>query len=125
MTFNGIVSAISNSDFKNILNNVPDEYTALDYISFYQVKYTKKSIIGNNKSSEASGYLLISNSGLLIICLVITFIKIRDIRLVQAESKMFKSIVKVTTNDMYYIFRVEKKEIDEIEKLISKLRTFS
>ena len=50
------------------------------------------------------------------------FVDKKAIRVVKAESKLMKSEVIITTNDDTYVFRSNKKGMQDIEKEVNKIR---
>ena len=84
---------------------------------------------GLSEFSDKVGYLFGSKVGLLIICSnnndfpIVDFIYRRDIRVVEADSKLFKALVRVKTNKNSHEFKVNKKQLSEMEKFINGIRS--
>ncbi|MBR6873099.1 MAG: hypothetical protein IKN17_06305 [Ruminococcus sp.] len=99
-----------------------------DYFKCYPCKFTLKANRNAVKISERPGYFLSARQGILVICPSTTdlpltmFVDKKAIRVVKAESKLMKSEVIITTNDDTYVFRSNKKGMQDIEKEVNKIR---
>ena len=99
-----------------------------DCIGGQSVKFTQKSIRGTVKIGEREGVCFEISSGLLVVCpaaddMPLTILVDRKlIRVVEAESKLLRSCVNVKTNDDLYEFKVPKKQLGTLEKMINKVR---
>ena len=100
----------------------------IDFINAYKCSISRDTVSGISEFSDKVGYLFGSKVGLLIICStnndfpIVDFIYSRDIRVVEADSKLFKAFVRVKTNKNSYEFKVDKKQLSEMEKFVSSVR---
>lgn len=100
----------------------------LDFIGAYECSISRSTINGKSEFSDKAGYIFGSKIGLLIICSVendfpiIDFIYSRDIRVVEANSKLFKAFIRIKTNENSYEFKVDKKQLSIIEKFVNSVR---
>ena len=100
----------------------------VDCMGGQSVKFIQKSIRGTVKIGEREGVVFELPNGLLVVCPAVDdmaltiFIDRKLIRVVESESKLLKSCVNVKTNDDLYEFKVPKKQIATLEKMINKVR---
>ncbi len=113
---------------KQIYINLSIDTQKLECLGAQGCRFAQKSIRGTVKISERDGYVVATTGGLLIVCpatddMPVTIMLDRKlIRVVEAESKFLKSAVNVKTNDELYEFKVGKKQLGDMEKLINKVR---
>ena len=104
---------------------------SFDYICGNIVKFTEKTNISNETTVDnVEGFLMIAKLGIVIICPdenviapIIKLIYSRDIKTVEVESKLFGSFIRIRTDNSHYIFKVDKKELKEIDKALTKARS--
>lgn len=128
-----VVGNIDTKAWQFALKHMYISFDAIDiktaeFTSGYSCYFSKGSITGTAIINETEGYIFGSNLGLLIVCPmendfpIVDFVNSKHIRVVEAESKLFKAYIRVKTNDNMYIFRVDKKKLSEIEKFVNKIR---
>ena len=136
MTFNEILQSIGvNPDAPEwsraktqLYVNLGIDTEKVDCLGGQAVRFTQKSIRGTVKIGEREGVVFEISSGLMIVCpavddMPLTILVDRKlIRIVEAESKLLKSCVTVKTNDELYEFKVPKKQVATLEKMINKVR---
>ena len=99
-----------------------------DYYKCLPCKFTLKANRNAVKISERPGYFINAKQGVSVICPSMTdlpltmFVDKKSIRVVKAESKLLKAEVILTTNDDTYVFRSNKKGMQDIEKEVNKIR---
>ena len=113
---------------KQIYVNLGIDKDKLNCLGGQQCRFAQKSIRGSSIISERDGYYIGTTGGLLIICPAINDMPItimldrKQIRVVEAESKLLKAAVIVKTNDELFEFKVPKKQLSAAEKLVNKVR---
>lgn len=113
---------------KHIKINFPIDVDAQDYIAGYACTIGKTTLMGSTELSDRSGYLLGIQAGFIAICPstndfpATIYIPKKEIRIVEAEYKLFKSCVRIKLNDAIYHFKADKKVLKDIEKLINRIR---
>lgn len=134
MTFEEITKSIPNVATNyyaiQMAKNVLSDILNLDYINVYEVKYSEQKIISKEVlANDNNGYLFLTRTGLVIICLnkntelpIVKYMYIREIKSMFIESKLFTSYMKIDTNDTNYTFKVSKKDLFNIESTINEIR---
>lgn len=122
---------MSSREWQFAFNHIHTNFSYIEKVEYIKAMpcfYSKGSIVGNLIVSEHQGYALSSESGILAICTakddfpVVEWIPKKDIRVVEAENKLFKAYVRVKTNDIVHVFRVDKKKMSELEKMVNEVR---
>ena len=113
---------------KNMYVNFSVDVKKLECIGGYECTFSRESVSGRKIIGDTDGYIICTNLGILVVCPkkddfpVTAFISKKDIRVVEADTKFFKSFIKVKTNDDSYIFKIDKKQLKDLEKLVNKTK---
>lgn len=113
---------------RNIYVNFVVDAKSLDCIEIYPCVFSKETITKSKQITPISGYIIGTTSGILVFCLrvndfpVNAFIDKKTIRVVEAESKLFGAYVRIKTNDEVFIFKVDKKILSNVEKMVNKVK---
>lgn len=115
---------------KHIYVNFPVDVKGLNCIEGYPCYFARYTITGRVDIGETEGFVIATDAGLLIICPaeddfpVNEWVSKKLIRIVEAETKLFKAYVRVKTNDNVYSFRTDKKTVKDVERMANRVRNF-
>ena len=115
---------------KHIYVNFPVDVKDMNCIEGYPCWFARYTITGRVDIGETEGFVITSDTGILVICPaeddfpVNDWVSKKDIRIVEAESTLFKGYVRVKTNSDVYSFRVSKKIVKDVERMANNVRNF-
>lgn len=107
----------------------PVDIDKINCIKAYSCVFTLENTIDSIKINNKQGFVIIADTGIAVLCPLIndfpitSYIPKKDIRVVESEVKLFKSMIRIRTNTEVYVFKCNKEDIKEIEKNINKIRS--
>jgi hypothetical protein len=112
---------------KQFNSKFSDTKERFKYICGYLCTFSKEDV-SSILVTDTKGAIIGMETGFLVICPAISnlplteYLPLKNIRVVEAESHLFKTSIRVKTNEEIWVFTADKKTANEIDKLIDRVR---